>query len=177
MLFLTFVKTWTISSSARIPHPFRGGRVVEEKDCIYAAGLIDGEGTITLSRLHASCRFRAPVVSVSSTTRQLLEFLQVTFGGAICTHKTYKAHHKPHWSWRVARNDAINFLRNVSPHLKEPEKRRRAELLVHVYPKLTPRNGRYSETGLHQKIAFEDTFFHPSGPSPAATGPYESLHG
>jgi len=155
---MDYIFIWSVT------RPSRGGRLVEDKDSIYAAGLVDGEGTITLSRLHAGDRFRAPVVSLSSTTLELVEFLRSTFGGAICKHKTYKLHHKAHWSWRVVRNGALEFLQTVGPFLKEPEKSRRARLLIEIYPKLTPRNGRYSARGLEEKLAFEDRFLHPSSP-------------
>lgn len=34
----------------------------------YVAGIIDGEGTITLSRMRKTDKWRTPVISVSSTT-------------------------------------------------------------------------------------------------------------
>ena len=130
----------------------------------YAAGLIDGEGTITLSRLHASDRFRAPAVSISSTSRELLLYMQENFGGLIITHKTYQKHHKAHWSWRMKQHAAIEFLRSIAPFLIEKEKRRRAILIIEEYTSVTPRNGRYSDDLLRRKTAFEENFFHPSNP-------------
>jgi hypothetical protein len=43
----------------------------------YFVGIVDGEGTITLTRLHRS-ENRRVVLSVSSTERALLEYLQCT---------------------------------------------------------------------------------------------------
>ena len=42
-------------------------------DAAYIAGLVDGEGTITLSRKHAG-EGRQLVLSISNTERPLLEF-------------------------------------------------------------------------------------------------------
>ncbi len=130
------------------------------KDDIYTAGLFDGEGTVTLAT--ANGKFRFPVVSVSSTTHSLLEFLQNSYGGHISKHKTYKDHHLKSWSWKATHDAALIFLKKVLPYLKEPEKQRRALLLIHDYKKVTRRNGKYSKKQLEEKFAFEQKFFHPS---------------
>ncbi len=127
---------------------------------IYAAGLFDGEGTVTLST--ANGKFRHPVVSVSSTTFCLLEFLQTHYGGHISKHKAYKEHHAASWSWKARYDEALAFLEKVLPYLKEPEKRRRALLLIQDYKKVTRRNGQYSPEQLKEKLALEQRFFHPS---------------
>jgi len=127
---------------------------------IYTAGLFDGEGTVTLST--ANGKFRYPVVSVSSTTLCLLEFLQSRYGGHVSKHKTYQKHHLASWSWKARYDEALAFLEKVLPYLKEPEKRRRALLLTQYYKKVTCRNGRYSPKQLEEKLALEQQFFHPS---------------
>lgn len=67
-----------------------------DKQIIYAytAGIIDGEGTITLTKIHSSNEFRYPVVSVSSTTYSFLEYLKLHFGGTITPIKV-KSNCKP----------------------------------------------------------------------------------
>ncbi|MBU49587.1 MAG: hypothetical protein CL920_12905 [Deltaproteobacteria bacterium] len=47
----------------------------------YVAGIIDGEGTITLTRLYKNARWKTPIVSVSSTTqeRNLRSFTEPLF--------------------------------------------------------------------------------------------------
>jgi hypothetical protein len=130
------------------------------KDDIYTAGLFDGEGTVTLAT--AKGKFRYPVVSVSSTTHSLLEFLKKTYGGHISKHKTYKDHHLQSWSWKATHNAALFFLEKILPYLKEPKKRHRALLLTQKYKKVTRRNGKYSKEQLREKLVFEQQFFHPS---------------
>ncbi len=134
-----------------------------ETDDIYAAGLIDGEGTITLSHVNGN-EFRSPCVSVSSTTYELVEFLRETYGGTIVKHKVYQDHHKQSFSWKVNYNKAVNTLEKVSPYLKEPEKLRRANLILQEYKKVTKRNGKYSSEELKAKLDFQHLFFHPSTP-------------
>jgi hypothetical protein len=48
-------------------------------DAAYFAGLVDGEGTITLSRKHANDG-RQLVISISSTKRQILDFAHGKMG-------------------------------------------------------------------------------------------------
>lgn len=125
----------------------------------YLAGVIDGEGTITLQRKHKKDSWRTPAVSVSSTTPELLHALVGTFGGHICKHKTYKAHHMPAYSWRVIGRKALVICAHICSKLLVPEKRRRAELIAHDYLKCTPRNGKYTPEQVAQKTRFEADFF------------------
>jgi len=138
---------------------------IPEITLAYAAGLIDGEGTITLSRRRKGYRFRSPVISMSSTTIELVEFMKSTFGGSISSHKTYQLHHKKSYSWKIVDNTAVKLSELLLPFLREPEKRRRAELIAHDYKLATTKNGKYNPDKLAAKVFFEQTFFHPSTPS------------
>ncbi len=125
----------------------------------YTAGIIDGEGTITLSVSNTRSQYRVPVVSVSSTTPAILEFLKQHYGGSISKHKVYKDHHKPSWSWKVTFNDAIKLCKEIEPLLLEPQKRYRAEMLVNGYHAVTKRNGKYNPSERAAKLRFESEFF------------------
>jgi hypothetical protein len=64
-------------------------------DAAYIAGLVDGEGTITLSRKHAGDG-RQLVVSISNTEAALLEYvLHTVAAGKITRKRTVKPHHSP----------------------------------------------------------------------------------
>jgi len=123
----------------------------------YAAGIINGEGSILLSHSN-NTTFRNPVVSVSSTSYELLLWLKSNFGGHICTHKVYKFHHKPNWSWRLASDSSISFLKLILPYMKEKSKCRRAKLICLFYKKLTKRNGKYTLIERKAKLKFERIF-------------------
>lgn len=124
----------------------------------YIAGIIDGEGSILLSRSRAKDHYRHPVVSVSSTTLGLLEFLKQHYGGHISSHKTYQDHHKKSWSWKIGYSSAIEILINILPYMLEPKKIYRAKLLIDVYPTVTKRNGKYTEEEMKRKLQFEEDF-------------------
>jgi len=127
----------------------------------YAAGIIDGEGTITLANNRNNTEFRHPVVSVSSTSRELLEFMEENYGGSISKHKTYKKSHKTSYSWSLTFNDAVDFLSEIQTFLKEKEKLHRSKLIVEHYRDLTPKNGKYSTEVKERKLKLQEEFFHP----------------
>ena len=129
----------------------------------YLAGLIDGEGTITITKEKANSKFKMPVVSVASTTIELLNAFVNNYGGVISNKKLYKEHHKPSFSWRLTNQKALILLNDVLPYMLEPVKIYRAKLLISSYNKLTSRNGKYTETQIKNKLEFEHLFFHPSG--------------
>lgn len=125
----------------------------------YAAGLMDGEGSVTLPRYNKS-EFRYPLVSVSSTTKELVDFLKQQFGGCISSKKEDRdSRHKKAYQWAVARNEALRFLAKVLPHMKEPEKIRRGQLILDEYLAVTPRNGRYTHEMRKAKLDFQERFF------------------
>ncbi len=52
---------------------------LSDVDSAYIAGLIDGEGTITLTRKHRN-ENRQLAISISNTDKDLLEFVLLTIG-------------------------------------------------------------------------------------------------
>lgn len=135
---------------------------MEDNIKYYIAGLLDGEGTITLSRIHSANTFRTPVVSCSSTTIEFLELLKSYYGGNISKQKVYQSHHKQSWSWKARYHAAIKVCDDMKILMLDPSKIYRAKLISEQYPLVTNRNGKYSEEQRLAKHSFEDQFFHPS---------------
>jgi hypothetical protein len=54
----------------------------------YVAGIIDGEGSITLTKMHEN-EFRRPCVSIASTDKELLIYIQSLTGGVISQKRNY----------------------------------------------------------------------------------------
>lgn len=127
-----------------------------EQEKGYLAGIIDGEGTITLTK---DGEFRYPVMTVSSTTYEIMEYLKSHFGGAISKKNERNPNWKQAYCWKIERRKMISLLEEITPLLNEPKKRARAELIIKDYIRLTPRNGRYSEELKQAKIDFENSFF------------------
>ncbi len=130
---------------------------LSETDAAYLAGLIDGEGTIALTRLHRG-QNRQLVVSVSSTERALLEWvLHSTRVGKITSKRSSAAHHAPGLTYAVANRQALALLAQVTPLLKS-YKAERARLILDDYVRLTPRNGKYDDALLAERADFERQF-------------------
>ncbi len=112
-------------------------------EAAYAAGIIDGEGSIYFSRNHMG-RWPSPIVSVASTDRELVEWLRSRVGGSIVHKKTYQPHHTPSYDWKLTDRKALRFLEIIRPYLVIERKIARCDLLLNEYLACTPRNGRYS---------------------------------
>lgn len=125
----------------------------------YIAGIIDGEGSIMLQRIHKN-KHPCPCVSIASTTIELLEWIKKVVGkGLIIKKKNYNLEkHKDCYSYVLRRNDAINLLKDVYPYLVIDTKKKRAYLIITKYKLLTLRNGRYSEKLLRLKEDFYEEF-------------------
>jgi hypothetical protein len=128
----------------------------------WAAGIIDGEGSVMFSRRGSGGR-RLPVVSVTSTSSEMLQYLQQNFGGSVSHHTSRSERWNEAWSWKLCYDRALRFLRLVTPYLVETKKRARAEYLLAGYKDLTPRNGKYTPELYIQRIAFEERFFELTG--------------
>jgi len=130
----------------------------------YAAGIIDGEGSIYMSRSHKSDKFKHPIISVTSTSYEVLLFLSSLYGGTICNQKTYKDHHKKAWLWKIEYDSVLDCLNHIYPFLLIHEKKRRADFLLKYYKKFTKRNGKYNKTALKNKVLLEYYFYHNTPP-------------
>jgi len=123
----------------------------------YLAGLVDGEGTVTLTRRHVRER-RQLVVSVCSTEPQLLQWILSAFcAGKITRKRVVSARHATAFTYSVSNRQALHLLAEIHPYLQS-YKRERAALALDHYVRLTPRNGRYSEAIDRARQTFELQF-------------------
>ena len=130
-----------------------------ETEKAYLAGIIDGEGSIMLIRLSKTTH-PAPVLSVPSTTIELLYYIKKIIGfGKIIPKTNYnKEKHKDCYTFTLIRNQALDVIKEIYPYLIINTKRERARLLLTDYKRLTPRNGRYSPELLTEKEDFYKLF-------------------
>jgi hypothetical protein len=127
-------------------------------EAAYVAGIVDGEGTITLTRTHRG-ENRRPLLSISSTESALLLYVQSVIGAGRITNKACaRAHHTPSFTYVISNRQALAVLSQVAPYLRT-YKSSRARLLLDEYASVTPRNGRYSPEQRAARQQFEDRFF------------------
>ena len=138
--------------------------VLSKAESAYLAGIIDGEGTVTLTRRNKNAQ-RQLAVTITSTDRPLLEYvLQVIGVGKITNKKMHKSNHSPAYTYQVFNRQALSVLKQVVPFLRT-YKRDRAQIALDRYLSVTPRNGKYSIEMLEAKEKFNDTFFAFSTPN------------
>jgi hypothetical protein len=143
---------------------YRTVRRLDPETAAYVAGLVDGEGTITLSVEHRGERRRI-VVSISNTDRSLLEFVRESVGaGRITGKRTYNERHTPSFVYRVTNRQALDLLSQIASYLKT-YRAKRARMALQRYVALTPRNGKYPEAVLRMRDEFEREFL-AVGPGP-----------
>lgn len=113
----------------------RGKQELDKVQLAYLAGIIDGEGHISISRQKSPhCKrgyVHRAVVSVSNTQLKLMNRLKSWFGGHIKIHKPRKfMQNKSVYEWNVwAVNEQMRILQNVIPYLFL--KRTQAEGVLH----------------------------------------------
>lgn len=133
-------------------------RELSAAEAAYIAGIVDGEGTITLTRMHRG-EGRRPVVSIASTELPLLRYIRSIVGAGRITGKvTAREHHSPSYAYVISSRQALDLLARIGVYL-QTYKRQRCRLLLDEYVNVTPRNGRYTATQRAAKELFEARFF------------------
>jgi len=132
---------------------YRKVRKLSPEDAAYIAGVIDGEGTLSLSRRHRG-ENRQLTVSISSTEPSLLKYVQNKVGaGRITRKRAYQDHHTPSATYAIDNRQALALLEQIAPYLRT-YKTQRAKLILDHYLRLTPRNGKYTTALQQERAAF-----------------------
>ncbi|WP_261134255.1 LAGLIDADG family homing endonuclease [Bacillus sp. Marseille-Q3570] len=129
-------------------------------EAVYLAGIIDGEGSITLTRMHEK-EHRRPCVTIPSTDKELLDYIKTLINGSITKKKNYNPGiHKDSFTLNIKKKkDVFYVLQNITPYLRIKKKKLRAIWILENYDDVTPRNGKYNKELLIKKIKFEKDFF------------------
>lgn len=92
--------------------------VVTDTDLAWAAGIIDGEGSISLARCKRQGKDETYSlrVQVGNTDPRMILRLKELFGGSIPKVEN-RGRYKPMWRWILYGNAAAVFLTSVLPYL------------------------------------------------------------
>ncbi|MCH1625747.1 LAGLIDADG family homing endonuclease [Fredinandcohnia quinoae] len=129
-------------------------------EAAYIAGIIDGEGSISLTRMHKK-EHRRPCISIASTDLELLTYIHRLTGGYINNKRNYRPNiHKDSYTLSIKKKEEVFYtLQQIVPFLRVNKKRNRAIWILENYERVTPRNGKYSPELLNSKVLFEEYFF------------------
>ncbi len=85
----------------------------------YTAGIIDGEGWISIKNRQIKNGYRnyCLKVGVASTNEPIINWLKGNYGGSICFVKS-RGNRKDKWVWDLATKQASELLKLVLPYLK-----------------------------------------------------------
>lgn len=121
---------------------------MEELEKAYLAGIVDGEGTVTLTKHHKH-ETPTPNVIVANNDLKLLKWIKLKVGGIIVTKKIYMPHHQKSYAWSIRQDRAIRFLNEIKRYLivKKPQ----ADLITTCYKAVTHRAGKYTPQMLNKK--------------------------
>lgn len=133
---------------------YRLVNALDAPDAAYIAGLVDGEGTVTLSRLHRN-ENRRLVVCISNNDLALLQHVKDKIGaGRITSKRVYSPRHAPSFNYQINNRQALEVLRQIVIYMRS-YKFDRARLALRDYLRVTPRNGRYTADVAAARHMFE----------------------
>ena len=121
---------------------------MDEVEKAYLAGIIDGEGTVTLMKHHKN-ETPLPFIGIANNNLELLRWIKAKVGGNICSKKKRLSHHADSFVLNIKQDRALRVLNEIKKFLIV--KRRQAELITEEYKKVTPRSGRYTPEMLAKK--------------------------
>ena len=113
-----------------------------ELEKAYLAGIIDGEGTITLSK---EGEFRYPTITFCNNDKSIIDYVNTFCPGTVSVKRSNNPLHKDNYVWRLVRRRAIDAIQEILPYMHESKKIARGKTIVENYIALTPRNENYSE--------------------------------
>lgn len=134
--------------------------MTELSDLAWTAGLIDGDGCVSMTHTSAKSPFRKPYVCVDSTDTEIINEFVRLYGGSVVVKKVADVEkHRQAWSWRLTGAHQVRvFLAAISPFMRCETKRERARMLIEEYSEVTPRNGHYTPELRAKKLEFQDRF-------------------
>lgn len=121
---------------------------MDEVEKAYLAGIVDGEGTITLMKHHRN-ETHIPFVGIANNNLVLLEWIKSIVGGNICAKKKRLPHHNNSYVLNIRQDRALRFINDIKKYLIV--KRAQAELISSKYKAVTHRAGKYTPEMLAKK--------------------------
>ena len=120
-----------------------------EAEKAYLAGIVDGEGTVTLTKHHKN-ETPTPSVSVANNNLVLLWWIKTLVGGTIVLKKKRQLHHNDSYAWTLRSDRAIQLLKEIRQYLivKKPQ----ADLIIEKYKSVTHRAGKYTPELFEKKM-------------------------
>jgi hypothetical protein len=118
---------------------------------IYLAGLVDGEGCLSICRdVNAKGPNYFVVFSIANRDGAIMDWLFGTFGGAVYTksNKGFNGERIPIYEWRLYRDHAVPIVKRILPFLRI--KRHQAEVWLRMAERMSVRRGGRTKLSEHE---------------------------
>lgn len=134
-----------------------------DTDIAYTAGLLDGEGSISLAIHHGKVSKnglpnRAPLllIQLTSTDQEVITWLYETWGvgSVIVGYRPKRPNHRTAYAWRVSGGNAAKILEAILPFLRI--KRRQAELGIQSRSAPLVIGKKLGEEEMRRRLAIRD---------------------
>lgn len=120
--------------------------MISETDKAYAAGIIDGEGSLCFD-MASGTHVGVPKVYVAMTKREVVYWLKDNFNGYL---RLYKNNYGPTYTWMLSGPGCQPFVEMIKPYLKL--KVHQANVMLAFCATLRPQGGAGLRRGLDEKV-------------------------
>ena len=133
----------------------RGINIIAKYDCIYIAGLLDGEGCIGLNMTKSPKGNQYyPHISITNTNKEVLDWVKITVGkGSVIKKPCNNPKYKTSYHWRIYGYLAIQFIKKIYPYLKI--KKLQAETIMQYEKTIQLKEYRHTVSDEIQKQRYE----------------------
>lgn len=147
-----------------VHHGNWGGKIIKPlsvADAAYIAGIMDGEGSICISRKTDSTMKRGYCyrlhVTIANTDLPLVEWLMVVTGlGKVYTQKRINQKHKQAYHWNLWSIQAYQVLKEIYPYLRQKKERAKIGMaFIEAKNDGVGRNGLSDEEWASQASAYD----------------------
>ena len=101
---------------------------MKRTDLAYIAGIVDGEGSISISRYGGKRNSSYCRLTVTNTSEWLIRWLQFSLGGSVSVYKRKEESHKIAYNWYLNEHLTLDALKLILPYLRI--KRPQAEIAI-----------------------------------------------
>lgn len=105
------------------------GRNTITTEIAYIAGFFDGEGCVRIKQANQGGNSYYVIAHITNTNESILKDVEKLFGGK--TRMQERGKNKDVYNWCVTSSEAVDFLKTLSPFLKE--KKEQAELAIYFH--------------------------------------------
>lgn len=108
----------------------KNGKITITSKIAYIAGFFDGEGCVRIKEANQGGNSFYVIAHLTNSYRPVLDEVQELFGGAL--RKQERTPNKTIYNWCLSSAEAVDFLKTISPFLKEKKSQAEFAITFHL---------------------------------------------